>query len=489
VLPGGDESTVRALPEESSMRAVPAASTLGWDSEPSTVETGSADHDRLDPFVVDGPIETGTPAYDETFAGARRDLRALATRTDHGPVPLAGAPWFVTVFGRDALLASYLSLPVAPSLAAGTLRYLAAHQGRNGDDARDEAPGKILHEVRRGELARTRAIPQTPYYGSVDATPLWVTLLHETWRWTGDDGLVTDLWATLEAALDRLERAVAAVGENPFLYYRSTGAGGVVHKLWRDSANGVQYADGRGAEPPLAGAAVQGYLHDALDRAADLAAAVRGDEEHAADLAERAEALAAAFDEAFWLPERRFYAAALTADERRVDAVTSTAGHCLWAGVVPDRRAGTVAERLLEPDLSSGWGLRTLGADEAGYSPTSYHAGGVWPHDNAIAALGLARYGCDEAAAAVAADQFDAFAALDGRSLPELFCGFDDASPPVPYPSACRPQAWAAASPYGLLRALSDLEPGTGAATVAAPGSHPVAPDAVDPVADHWGGS
>ncbi|WP_135533486.1 amylo-alpha-1,6-glucosidase [Halostella pelagica] len=481
VVPRG-ESTVRATPSpagdgaaESGEGAVGETSNVDSDGPLSETSNGDAHRERVaadegrpetpgtrrdGPFILDGPIRTGNAEYDRIFRQARRDVSALTTVTDQGPVPLAGAPWFVTVFGRDSLLSSYSLLPVAPALARGTVRYLAARQGTCTDERRDESPGKILHEIRRGELARTGAIPQTPYYGSVDATPLWAVLLHETWRWTGDDELVTDLWGALDAALDWIERQVEAVGDNPFLYYRELGLGGVVHKVWRDSANGVQHTDGTQASPPLASAAVQGYVYDALTRAAELASVVRGDDELASDLTARAAALAARFDEAFWMPDREFYAAALTADGRQVDTVVSTVGHCLWSGIVPDRRGDAVADRLLDPALFSGWGLRTLSADDDGYSPVSYHAGGVWPHDNALVALGLARYERHDAAETVAAAQLDALSRIDGESAPELFCGFDGVVDPVPYPSACRPQAWAAAAPFAFLRAVFDLGPG-----------------------------
>lgn len=492
VVPGGDESTVR--------RATDASG--GATHSP---ETGDREPRRIDPYVVEPP-ETGTPSYDRTIAQSRRDVRALVTRTEQGPVPLAGAPWFVTAFGRDALLASYLLLPAAPSLARGTLRYLAAHQGTERDDGRLEAPGKILHETRSGELARTGAIPQTPYYAAIDATPLWLTLLHETWRWTREDDLVADLWPSLEAALDWLETATG--GDDPFCYYSTFGDAGVVHQDWRDSANGVQYADGTVAQPPLATAGVQGYCYDALRRVADLVAGVRGDEARAADLRERARTLAERFDERFWLDCEQCYATAATPDGDRVDAVTSAVGQCLWSGIVPEERADAVVDRLLEPDVFSGWGLRTLGSDAAGYSPVSYHAGCVWPHENALSALGLARYGRREATERLVAAQFDAFAHFSDHSVPELFGGFDDASPPSPFPAACRPQAWAAAAPCGLVRALFDLQP---AAEVGAPGtraddaseagaragdggirrgatpeSTPIAPDAVAHWEDYW---
>lgn len=462
VVPGGDDATVRT--------DRPAAGT-----------------DRVDPFILNEPLETGDPETDRTFARAREDVAALTTRTDHGPVPLAGAPWFVTVFGRDALLASYFLLPVAPSLARGTLRYLAARQGERDDDRADEAPGKFLHEVRSGELARTGAVPHLPYYGTVDATPLWLKLLHETWAWTGDDELVSDLWPSAAASLDYLVAQVDAVADDPFLYYRDLGNTGVRHKTWRDSANGVQYADGRQAGPPLAAADIQGYLYDAFHRAAELAGDVRDDDQLAAALRDRAERTADRFDAAFWLPDRDCYAAALTPDGERVDSVTSTVGHCLWSGIVPTGRSDALADRLLEPDVWSGWGLRTLSAADAGYSPVSYHAGGVWPHDNAIAAMGLARYGHRDAARRIVANQLRAFARFPDQRIPELFCGFDDRRPPVAYPSACLPQAWAAASPFGLLRALFGLGPDDARPTRDARSAAVIDPAAADAVAAAWG--
>ena len=471
VTAGGDVSTVGGV--STGARASPSAGD-------------DAVGGRVDPFVADH-VETGDPAYDRTFEQARRDVRALSTRTEEGTVPLAGAPWFVTVFGRDALLASHLLLPSAPSLARGTLRYLAARQGQRRDAHRDEAPGKIPHEVRHGELARPGVIPHTPSYGSADATPLWVTLLHETWLWTGDDALVEDLWPNLEAALEFLDAETAAVGENPFLYYRHLGRSGVTHQVWRDSANGVQNADGAPATPPLASASVQGYRYDALRRAAALVAAVDEDVPRAADLLARADALAERFDEAFWLPDRGFYATALTEPGCRVDSVTSVAGHCLWSGIVPTGRADAVVDRLLDDDLFSGWGIRTLSAAEEGYSPVSYHAGGVWPHDNALAALGFARYGRHDAVERLVRGQFDAFSEFSNNSVPELFCGFEAETAPVTYPSACRPQVWAAAAPFGLLRALLDVR----ADAVTAAGesfrrSGAVSPPTLDGVFDRW---
>lgn len=440
VVPGGDGSTVH---------------------DPTTVETdpGASGTDRIDPFAVQGPVETGVEAYDRVLGQARRDLAALTTTTSEGAVPLAGAPWFVTVFGRDALLTSHLMVPFAPDLARGTLRYLAAHQGTEHHADSDQAPGKILHEVRRGALARGDGTPTPTFYGTVDATPLWVVLLQETWRWTGDDDLVAELWPALDAALSWIEDTTAEVGEDPFLYYDALGDNGVVHKTWRDSANGVQFADGSQVSPPLASAAVQGLVYAATTGAAELAGAVHDDYDRAESLLGRARRLRSAFDRAFWMEGAGQYATARTAAGELVDSATSNLGHCLWSGIVPLARAPRLADRLLEPDLFSGWGIRTTSAAEPGYRPVSYHAGSVWPHDNAIAAQGLARYGHHEAAETVAFAQFDAYEALEDRSIPELFCGFDDTRPPVAYPSACRPQAWSAAAPFGLLSALFALDP------------------------------
>lgn len=468
VVPGGDLSTVHAAQSE-------AAESSNGTGRP-----------RIDPFVSDAPIETDDEERDRTFAQARRDLLALTTRTEHGPVPLAGAPWFVTVFGRDSLLTALQLLPFAPDLARGTLEYLAAHQGTETGERTDEAAGKILHEVRSGELARTGATPATHSFGTIDATPLWVVLLGETWRWTGDDELVEDLRPNLEAALSWIERQAAAVGGDPFLYYREFGTAGVVHKTWRDSAQGVQYADGAQATPPLASAAVQGLGYRAYCTAAELSSAVFGDDERAEALGRRAQDLRAKFDDAFWMSNVDYYATALTPDHDHVDSLTSNLGHCLWTGVVPESRADRLADLLLGPDLFSGWGVRTTSAGERGYRPVSYHAGSVWPHDNVVAATGLARYGYHDGARRIALRQLDAFAHFDGNSVPELFCGFDDDRPPVPYPAACRPQAWSAAAPFGLLGALFALAPDSDGEPVVGNEPPDIDVTAITDVIEHW---
>jgi len=428
--------------------------------------------------------ESGSP-YADTFGQCARDLTALVTETDHGAVPLAGVPWFATQFGRDSLLTAYQTLPAWPDLARGTLRFLGANQGTATDDARGERPGKMFHELRRGELAQRGLVRHTPYYASVDATPLWVVVLHEAYRWLGDDDLLGELWPNAEAALDWLARTADAdvAPDDPFVYYERPEADGVEHAGWRDTAFGVRFADGEPADPPLASVEVQGYAYDAYRRGAELARA-RGDADAAETYRRRADELRDAFIEAFWLPDREFYAAALTADGRPVGAKTSNVGHCLWSGIVPPDRAASVAEGLLAEDLFSGWGVRTLSAESAGYSPVSYHSGSVWPHDNALVALGLARYGFHDRAERVVRGVLDASRRFDG-ALPELFCGFDDRA--VRYPASCEPQAWSAGTPLALLRAAFALAPdsdGRGVSVGNVPDALPAA--ALRPLFERW---
>lgn len=464
VVPGGDVSTIHA-------------SSAGVDAD------GRA---RTDPFVVTDPVEMDDGDRDRTFAQARRDLLALTTRTEYGPVPLAGAPWFVTVFGRDSLVTALELLPFAPDLARGVLGYLAAHQGTENGGRTDEAPGKILHEVRCGELARTGTTPASHSFGTIDATPLWVVLLGETWRWTGDDELVASLRPNLQKALAWMERQVSSVRGDPFLYYRAFGTAGVVHKTWRDSAQGVQFADGTQAKPPLASADVQGLAYRAYDAAAELSEAVDGDDERARELRGRARELRERFDDAFWMSDEGYYATALTPSHDPVDSLTSNLGHCLWTGIVPESRASRLADLLVGPGLFSGWGVRTTSADEPGYRPVSYHAGSVWPHDNVLAAAGLARYGFHDAARRIALRQLDAFSHFEGNSVPELFCGFEDDRPPVSYPAACRPQAWSAAAPFGFLGALFDLSPPERDGPIVGNEPEGIPPDAIADVLEYW---
>jgi glycogen debranching enzyme len=447
--------------------------------------TDPTDPATIDPTAPIRPprIPTGRPDYDEVFERAGDDLVALTTDTEHGPVPLAGAPWFATVFGRDSLIAAYQALPVAPDLAAGTLRYLAAHQGTTTDDAREEQPGKVFHEMRHGELAHRNAVPHTPYYGTVDATPLWVVLLAEYHRWTGDEALVADLAGALDAALSWIESERAA-GPEPFLAYDESPGVGLHHKAWRDTPGAVQHPDGTVADYPIASVEVQGYAYRALRDAATLYEDVLDDAERAARLSEAADDLAAAFESSFWVPDREFYAVARAGDGTVVPTATSNVGHCLWAGIVDEGRADTVADRLRSESLSTPWGLRTMSAAAAGYSPVSYHLGSVWPHDTSLTALGLADYGFEADAARLTRSVLSASTHFEEYRIPELFCGFAEGAP-KPYPSSCVPQAWSAGAPFALLRADFGLDPAEDGLTV---GSTPdvFEPEAVDPIRDCW---
>lgn len=403
--------------------------------------------------------ETGSDRFDDVLSRAIADLDALTTQTTHGPVPLAGAPWFATVFGRDSLITALQTLPVDPSLARGTLRYLAAQRGTTTDEHSEERPGKIFHEERQGELAQRAMIPHLPYYGTIDATPLWVCLLAETRRWTGDRALVRELKEPLDDALAWADAAVDRHGDDPFLYYDRTSEAGLEHKAWRDTPGAVQHPDGEEAQPPIASVEVQGYLHRAYRDAAELFEESLDDADRAADLRTRADRLATAFGETFWLPDREFYAVAKDGTGAVVPTITSNVGHCLWGEIVPSERADAVVETLLGDAMFTGRGIRTVEPDAVGYSPASYHLGSVWPHDTSLIALGCAAYGRYEAADRLGRAVFETGASLDNDRLPELVCGFDESTPVATYPASCVPQAWSAGAPFATLRAASGLSP------------------------------
>lgn len=400
-------------------------------------------------------IETSNANLRHTFERSCVDIGSLRIHdggeTDGDTAVAAGSPWYMTLFGRDSLLTAYMALPLDPGLALGTLRMLAKHQGRGTDEASEEEPGKILHEVRAGMDPGTALGGSHTYYGTVDATPLFVVLLGELNRWGID---VDELLPAADRALEWIERA----SKNGFLAYQSRTDRGLVNQGWKDSADGVNFADGRLATPPIAMAEVQGYVYAAYLARAELADQ-RADPNTAQRYTDRAAQLRMRFDEEFWLPGRGWYATALDRDGQ-VDALTSNIGHCLWSGIVPASRAREVADHLLSDQMFTGWGVRTLASGMGAYDPVSYHNGSVWPHDNALVAAGLMRYGLVEHAQRVALGILDAAAAFDGR-LPELFCGFDraDYPRPVPYPTSCSPQAWAAAAPVQLLRTLLRLDP------------------------------
>ncbi|MGJ6966905.1 amylo-alpha-1,6-glucosidase [Streptosporangium sp. G11] len=385
-------------------------------------------------------------------------------------VPAAGIPWFLSLFGRDSLLTSLFALPYRPGLAADTLLALAAVQGTRDDPARLEQPGRIVHEVRHGELAHFRQVPYGRYYGSVDATPLFLVLLEAHATATGDTGLAGRLEPQARAAVEWMFRD-GGLGGHGYLRYTSDGAGGgLVNQNWKDSADAIRFSGGARAEGALAVCEVQGYAYDALVRTARLARTVWGDPRWAADLEEAASDLRDRFRRDFWMPGHSFPALALDGEGRQVDTLASDAGHLLWSGILAPEEERAVGLRLLRPDFFSGFGIRTLASGQVPYHPLSYHRGSIWPHDNAVIVLGLARCGLTEQARAVAHGLVLA-AAGHGWRLPEVMAGYgrDEHPDPVPYPHSSSPQAWAAATPLALLTALREAGAASGRSLSAEP--------------------
>ena len=409
-------------------------------------------------------VETDHPVFAQVLRQAESDLGALLIHDDDGrgrPFVAAGAPWFMTLFGRDSLLTAWMALPLDVGLSIGTLQRLAALQGRRVDVLTEEEPGRIMHEVRRGP-ASADVLGGSVYYGTADATPLFVMLLAESWRWGADEAVIRSLLPAADSALTWVERYGDRDADG-FVEYRRATDRGLVNQGWKDSSNGINDAAGHTAEPPIALCEVQGYVYAALLARAELAEAF-ADTTRAARLRERADALRTRFADTFWLPDRGWYAVALDRDKRPVDALTSNVGHCLWTGIATDEHAATMVERLSGSEMDSGFGLRTLSAAMGAYNPMSYHNGSVWPHDTAIAVAGLLRYrhipGAVALAHRLAIGLLDAAMTFGGR-LPELFCGFarTQFAAPVPYPTSCSPQAWASAAPLLLLRSCLGLDP------------------------------
>jgi glycogen debranching enzyme len=396
--------------------------------------------------------------FDDWLGRSLADVVMMTSRTPQGPYPYAGVPWFSTVFGRDGLVTALQLLWVQPSLARGVLATLAASQATFDDPARDAQPGKILHERRYGEMAALHEIPFGGYYGSHDATPLFVMLAAAYQRRTGDLEFSARLWPHVEAALEWLDGPADPDGDGLIEYQARTPAG-IANQGWKDSEDAIFHADGRLATGPIALCELQAYAYAARRGAADLAETL-GQPDRATELRRRAELLRRAFEEAFWMPEAGTYGVALDGDKALCRVRTSNPGHCLMAGIVAPERASRVADDLLSDAMFSGWGIRTLAAGEPRYNPMSYHNGSIWPHDNAIAALGMARYGLHEAAGKVLSSLFDASRHFDLARMPELFCGFSRGprEEPTHYPVACSPQAWAAGSAFMLLGATLGLE-------------------------------
>lgn len=406
-------------------------------------------------------IETSDVLAARALERASADLRLLL---NSGPAEgeryvAAGVPWFSCLFGRDSLFTSLQLLCVRPQIARSTLSILGRLQATEVDDWRDAQPGKILHELRQGELARAGEIPHAPYYGTVDATPLWLMLLDEYERWTGDAELVDRLWPNALAALRWMDEYGDVDGDGLIEYERHSSRG-MLNQGWKDSGDAIRNRDGSLAAGPIALVEVQGYAYAARRGLARLAR-LRGDEALASAQETAAERLRVRFEDMFWMDDVGTYALALDGEKRQVNSIASNAGHALWTGICAPERAASVARVLTGPGMWSGWGIRTLSSDTPGYNPIGYHLGTIWPHDNGICAAGFARYGLFDESKLVAGALLDATVHFREARLPELFCGFErERSPlPVPYPVACSPQAWAAGSLFHLLSATLGMQP------------------------------
>jgi glycogen debranching enzyme len=438
----GEEIEPRWLCGQPVARAKPAERMAAWRRSIPVVDT---DHDGLRTVVARSAEDLGA-------------LRIFDPDYPERTVVAAGAPWFMTLFGRDSLITAWMALIVDPELALGTLQTLARFQGTEVRPYNEEEPGRILHEMRFGEASSLSLGGGTIYYGTADATPLFVMLLGELRRWGLAREAVDELLPHADRALDWISKFGDRDGDG-YVEYQRTSDRGLRNQGWKDSADAVRFADGRLAEPPIALAEVQGYTYGAyLARA--FFAAEAGDVALSTELRARAAELKAAFNRDFWLEDRGYLAMGLDRDKKPIDALASNMGHCLWTGILDADKADLVAKKLLSADMFSGWGIRTLAASMVGYNPISYHCGSVWPHDNAIIAAGLMRYGYVREAQRVIMAVVDAAMAQGGR-LPELYSGLERMEQPlvVPYPTASSPQAWAAASPLLMVRTLLRLDP------------------------------
>lgn len=407
-------------------------------------------------------LRTDNEVFNALLDRSLADLRVLIDPVPGGLFPAAGIPWYSVPFGRDSLITGLQTLMFKPSIARGTLRYLAEHQGTRVDEWRDEEPGKILHEMRTGEMASLGEIPHTPYFGTADATPLFVMLFVEAMRWTGDEQLYSDLLPNVMRALEWIDTYGDLDGDGYVEYKSKSRWGGLRNQGWKDSYDSLKFSDGKLPEPPIALVEVQAYVYAAKMGMADLLLG-RGDTANGTRLAQEAVVLKERFNHDFWMPGSGFYAQALDGSKRQVSSISSNPGHALYCGIVDDDKAQKVAARLVSPEMLSGWGVRTLSETEPHFNPMSYHNGSIWPHDNAFIAAGLRRYGFHSEAAEVMEQVIQAGIRFKLFRLPELYCGFARDlryySVPAEYPVSCSPQAWAAGAVLHFCQTMLDAAP------------------------------
>ncbi|MBL0385389.1 amylo-alpha-1,6-glucosidase [Tumebacillus sp. ITR2] len=403
-------------------------------------------------------VITDNSAFNALYKRSTHDMFALLTNLGDGRFPTAGVPIFAVPFGRDSLIAAWQMAAVHPEIMRGTLKTMARHQGTKIDPWREEQPGKILHEIRYGELANLGVIPHAPYYGSIDSTPLFLVLAAEYFDWTGDESFLRELLPNLEAALAWIDQYGDRDGDGFVEYYQESSKG-CANQNWKDSGDSMVHRDGTLAKAPLAPSEVQGYVYDAKLRLARLFELL-GLGEKADRLRSSASQLKSQFADAFWMEDQQYVAMALDENKAHVGSVSSNPGHCLLSGILTDDQARKVADRLLSDDLFTGYGIRTLSASEKAFNPMSYHNGSIWPHDNSLIVMGLKKYGFHEHADRVMEGLIDAAAHFAYDRLPELFCGYSrEDEDPVPYPVACSPQAWAAGTPLTFVRVMLGLMP------------------------------
>jgi glycogen debranching enzyme len=429
----------------------PVAARSFEHAESALIET--VERDRAGYAVV----ETSSERFNQWVRRSAADLRMLVSRTPHGLYPCAGVPWFSTPFGRDGIITALQTLWVNPRIARGVLEYLAATQADAVDEARDAEPGKILHETRSSEMARLGEVPFGRYYGSVDATPLFVILAGAYFERTADRQLLARLWPNVQRALAWIDD-YGDIDRDGFVEYERRSGSGLIQQGWKDSYDSIFHADGSLAEAPIALCEEQAYVYDARQHAARMAAALK-DDARADRLRGQAEELRKKFESHFWLEDHSTYAIALDGRKQPCRVRSSNAGHCLFGGIAAADRARLVAEVLTGREMFSGWGIRTVSCEEARYNPMSYHDGSVWPHDNGLIVAGLSRYRFDDLIGAPFAALFDASSAMEGHRLPELFCGFHrrPGEGPTLYPVACSPQAWASGVVFQLIQSCVRL--------------------------------